>query len=426
MLLIKPSMQVSTMYVANHLSKGNIHGVAKLLHTVWAATAIICLSLAVIGNIVALLFKASDLEWVLKYPDIPRLISSVAIFACFRLFSEVQIGGLHGYQRYDRAAQVNFSIRIANLISALIMMYNSVDLATQFYVWTSFQAIGIFVFFRVYRSLGIRPKFKIDANEFQNIQGYAKHSLLQNFISIAYFQIDRFIVAYKFGAISAGYYSIVSTIFNQMHRAFEAAINWFFPKMAGYKDDPEMIQSFFYAIRGFSLIMGVSILLLFYYTQTSFMVMWLGESTYASLSPLIPFFILLECTYLFSICGNLFMLGRNEMRLNTTLEWTYKSFVIVAMFIGAILGNAAHHVVMAMGVAMIIGMVIYNFAFFRKRNWSSAYKETIVFTLFSLTFCFSLITENSWLHYISLVSSLAILYLHYIRGRVNFKTLLDG
>ncbi|MCI5055138.1 MAG: oligosaccharide flippase family protein [Flavobacteriales bacterium] len=424
MLLIKPSQQVSTMYVANYLDKG-IGEVRQLLHTIWGATIVICTCLTAASGALSLTINKLNLE-LFSYDRLPELIVSVSVFAFFRLFSEVLIGGLHGFQRHDRAAQVNFCIRIANLSACLIMMHKGIPIYMQFYVWSIIQAIGLIFFFRFFKKEGVGFGIRMKKSNLLAVHNYAKHSLLQNLISIAYFQVDRFIVAYNFGAASAGYYSIVSTIFNQMHRAFEAAISWFFPKMAGYKNDPEKIKKFFLSIRAFSIVFGTLALFAFFYLESTLMIKWLGQKTYDALSPLLPYFILLEFSYLFSISGNLFMLGRNEMRLNTKLEWTYKSLVIGAMFIGAYFGNAPEHVVLSMAIVMAIGMIIYSYVFYRRRDWGSPIFEAGAFLLFIGAIAICITAENIVLHITTLMVSLCLVYFKYFKNHFNKRLLIDG
>jgi O-antigen/teichoic acid export membrane protein len=366
-----------------------------------------------------------------------------------------------GFKFYDRAldlvllvATLLISVKFYELLyQSIFKGFERFDLSGRYNILNKFLVLGLQLFL-VIRGSGLLSMFVgslIINLVVITVQGFVVHRLVPDFrfrwrrypveskelfafgfwtwiqtiISVAAYQVDRFVVAFALGPVVAGYYILASTIANHMHMAFGAIGSWLFPKVARQKEVAQDTRIYFHSLRG--VITGVSLLMILALSllYKPFFTLWLGPEKFAKIDSFFALFLMYESFLILSIVPLFYLNGIKMLRLITFLELMYKSGILIGMFVAFAMVPTGESLLLGQVIALVVLMPVEYFVVNKRILHDTAWGETVIAIIPSLcivcTIYFNQLPLTIGLSMIAIVTFIS----YYLKpSRFNLKLLL--
>jgi O-antigen/teichoic acid export membrane protein len=249
---------------------------------------------------------------------------------------------------------------------------------------------------------------------------------MQTIISVAAYQVDRFVVAFALGPVVAGYYILASTIANHMHMAFGAMASWLFPKVSRQKEiSPQDTLTYFHTLRGFTIGVSLLAIVFMFLIYTPFFTLWIGAEKFAKLGPFFALFLMYEAMLILSIIPQFYLNGIRMLKFITLLEFMYKAGILVGMFVAFYFVPTGESLILGQVIALVVLMPVEYFLVNKKILHDHPFGETCIAMIPSLS-----ITLMIWLNLVPVTIGLVLLaasvyIVYYLKpSRFNLKLLL--
>lgn len=270
-------------------------------------------------------------------------------------------------ERYEIAAAGSMATRVLSLLGAIYAAFAGWSLENIFFIQMAIHLLVTLLFFLIARRWipGNLPMWQIWAL-FRQTWGIAKWMWGQSFLGMAFLVTDRMLVAFFAGPVAVGYYTLIATMFNHIHMAYEASASWVFPKISKWKEGKLPVQHLYDSMNFLMLLLGIVSLLLLAFVEKWLFGWWLGEEKYAQMAAFIPYFIVVECFYLQTVVNKFYLNAAGDMRFNTWLELGYKSSIVLSMTLTYLITKNIYDMLTALSISAAISLSVYLLVIHRR------------------------------------------------------------
>ncbi|MCX6304216.1 MAG: oligosaccharide flippase family protein [Bacteroidetes bacterium] len=423
-----------TAHVAEALGKNDrvklfayVNSSTRILATFALATV----SLAMLAFLVLValpatgLFKVGD---IFSYPGLDMVLVVATLLISVKFHELLYQSVFKGFERFDLSGKYNILNKFLVLGLQLVLVLKGQGLLVIFLgslgINSAIVAIQGFVMHRILP--GYRFRLHKNPAESKDLFIFGFWTWIQTIISVAAYQVDRFIVAIALGPIVAGYYILASTIANHMHMAFGAMASWLFPKVARQKENSPGTLIYFHTLRGFTVGVSLLAILVVSLVYKPFFTLWLGADKFAKIGPFFALFLMYETMLILSIVPQFYLNGIKMLRFITFLELMYKAGILAGMFIAFSLVPTGESLLLGQIIALVILMPVEYFLVNDKILHDHPFGETVITMVPSLCVVCSI-----YFHLVPLTAGLTIIALvtfvqYYLApARFNLKLLVS-
>lgn len=415
-----------TAHVAEALGQNNQ---SKLAAYINASTRI--LGIITISTLIpALVFLVL---WIV-FPTLTifnRSLDLVLVVATFlisvKFFELLYQSVFKGFERFDLSGKYNILNKFLVLALQLFLAVKGVGLLWMFL--GSLVINGVVVAIQgwvMHRQIpAYRFTMKRNPDESKDLFAFGFWTWIQTIVSVAAYQVDRFIVAFALGPVVAGYYILASTIANHMHMAFGAIGSWLFPKVARQKEVSSDTRLYFHTLRG--VITGISLfsILVASLVYRPFFTLWLGAEKFAKIDTFFALFLMYEALLILSIVPQFYLNGIKMLRMITFLELMYKLGILIGMVVAFSLVPTGESLLLGQIIALLLLMPVEYFVVNRKILHDRWFGETIIAVLPSFCIVILIYVHNLPLTLVLSVVAGAIFISYYLKSnRFQLKLLV--
>jgi O-antigen/teichoic acid export membrane protein len=378
-----------TAHVAEALGKKDerklfayVNASTRILATIAVVTAL----LAVMAWFVWHAMELSGIRLNLFSGQLDLVLLAATLLISVKFYELLYQSVFKGFERFDLAGKYNIMNKFLVLGLQLILVLKGRGLPDIFLgnlvINIAMVAVQGVVIHRILP--GYRFMKQRNPPESKELFLFGFWTWMQTIVSVAAYQVDRFVIAYALGPVTAGYYILASTIANHMHMAFGAMASWLFPKVSRQKEMLPETLTYFHTLRGFTT--GVALFSIFVASllYKPFFTLWLGPEKFAKMGTFFALFLMYEAFLILSIVPQFYLNGIKMLRFITVLEFIYKSGILVGMFIAFSLIPTGESLLLGQIVALIILMPVEYFLVNRRILHDHAFGETFITMLPSL------------------------------------------
>jgi O-antigen/teichoic acid export membrane protein len=357
-----------TAHVAEALGKDDrgklfayINAATRILGIITASTALPALFAMVALLALPPLFALPS--FYLFNPRLDLVLVVATLLISVKFYELLYQSVFKGFERFDLSGKYNILNKFLVLGVQLILVLKGDGLLSMFLgnLIINFAVVAIqgFVMHRILP--GYRFRMHKNPAESKDLFVFGFWTWLQTIISVAAYQIDRFVVAIALGPIVAGYYILASTIANHMHMAFGAMGSWLFPKVSRQKEISPDTRLYFHSLRGVTT--GISLLLILGMSliYKPFFTLWIGPEKFAKMGSFFALFLVYEAYLVLSIVPQFYLNGIRMLRFITMLELMYKSGILIGMFVAFALVPTGESLLLGQVIALMILMPLEYF-----------------------------------------------------------------
>jgi O-antigen/teichoic acid export membrane protein len=418
-----------TAHVAEALGKNDQN---KLFAYINASTRILGIIALITATLALLAYPALSALSALPALSEFNAIMPVLVIATLLIsvkFSELLYQSVFkGFERFDLAGRYNILNKFLVLAVQMGLVLMGKGLLWMFTANLVINmAVVILQGIVMHRMMPVyRFRFPRNRLESKELFIFGFWTWIQTIISVAAYQVDRFVVAFALGPVVAGYYILASTIANHMHMAFGAMASWLFPKVSRQKEiSPQDTLTYFHTLRGFTIGVSLLAIIFMYLIYTPFFTLWIGAEKFTKLGPFFALFLMYEAMLILSIIPQFYLNGIKMLRFITLLEFIYKAGILVGMFVAFYLVPTGESLILGQVIALVLLMPVEYFLVNRQILHDNPFGETFIAMIPSLS-----ITGMIWFNLvpvsIGLVLLAASVYIAYYlkSSRFNLKLLL--
>lgn len=357
------------------------------------------------------------------------LMLMASFLVSLKFIEQIFQHALKGFENFKVAARLNLAVRFSILLANILLVLSGYGLYAM--IGSHIIISLIFLFIHLLAAKKIIPQYHFyirfeKANILDELR-YGIHTWLQSVAVIITYQMDRFIITSFFGLAALSYYTIVATMFNHIHMAFNALVPWLLPKVARLREKGAEVAGLFLSARSFVLIVGIGALLLFYSLSNPIFKLWLGESIYLELAGYVRLFVVFELFFLFTSAPYFFMNANGNERLMTRITWINAIITLSCMLLGIYLFHQVEGLIYGLITGTIIGTILENTLINQHVLHQNPMKESFLIILPSSCAALIVLSSSPIVISLSFITLLISAYLLFVRsGEFNLKTLLFG
>jgi O-antigen/teichoic acid export membrane protein len=305
-----------------------------------------------------LAFGLSNIPIGLFNPRLDQVLVVATLLISVKFYELLYQSVFKGFERFDLSGKYNILNKFLVLGLQLVLVLRGNGLLALFLgnLFINFTVVVIqgFVMHRILP--GYRFRMHKNPEESKDLFAFGFWTWIQTIISVAAYQVDRFIVAIALGPIVAGYYILASTIANHMHMAFGAMGSWLFPKVARQKEISPDTRIYFHSLRGVTTGISLLIILAMSMIYRPFFTLWIGPEKFAKMGAFFGLFLMYESFLVLSIVPQFYLNGIRMLRFITMLELMYKSGILAGMFIAFAIVPTGESLLLGQVIALMILM----------------------------------------------------------------------
>jgi O-antigen/teichoic acid export membrane protein len=376
--------------------------------------------MASISLLVALLLLVLYLTGFTFFRDEVWLSLIVASLIIHLRFPEILFQSIFkGFERYDLAAIYNMTNKILALAIQLYLVTAGYSLVGIFS--GSLAVMVLIIGWQGSYLRGLMPDFKIKLftrnKERKELYQFGFWSWLQTAISIASFQMDRFIVAGFLGTATVAYYVLASTIANHLNMAFDAIVAWMLPKVSRLRESLVNTKGYFHTIRAFSVGTSLLVIAALYYISGPLFTLWLGPDKYMKMIGFFRLFMIFEAFLILAIVPKFYLNAIRELAFNTILEFVTKSAVIIGMISSFLFFRSAESLIWGQVLALALSMPVIYYLINKRLLHEKPFRESILTQLPSLMVMGVLLTNLNYLSAILMTLAALFFWAVYIKDK---------
>ena len=348
---------------------------------------------------------------------------AVATFLIALKFPELLYQNIFkGFENYNMAAIFNMVNRLTALMVHILLVYRGFSILGVFAGSLAVNFIMVITLaYVIYRRL---PGYKLRVlkvlKERKELYYFGFWTWLQTIIAVVSFQIDRFLIAYFLGTATVTYFVLATTITNHLHRAFEAVVSWFLPKISRIKAAEQDTQEHFYTIRAFSVGFSLFIIIGIYLISEPLFTLWLGQEKYSKMIDFFKLFLIFESFLLMSIVPKLYLNAIRSLRFITSLEFMYKLGIIAGMIVLFAIYKTAESLIWGQTIALVLFMPLEYYLVNKRILKQNTIKESFLTFLPTMMIMGAILSSRWQLTAVFIALSLLSYWFTYIRDK-NFK-----
>ncbi|MBS3770357.1 MAG: oligosaccharide flippase family protein [Bacteroidales bacterium] len=354
---------------------------------------------------------------------------SVATFLIALKFPELLFQNIFkGFEKYNMAAIFNILNRLTALMVHFVLVYRGYSILGIFVGSVVVNCIMVIILaYVIYKRL---PGYKLRVlkifKERRELYHFGFWSWLQNIIAVVSFQMDRFLIAYFLGTATVTYFVLATTITNHLHRAFEAVVSWFLPKVSRIKASDQDTQKHFHTIRAFSVGFSLLIIIVVYLISEPLFTLWLGQEKYSKMIGFFKLFLIFEAFLLMSIVPKLYLNAIRSLRFITSLEFMYKLGIIAGMVILFVFYKTAESLIWGQTIALVLFMPLEYYLVNKRILKQSTFKESFLTFLPTVMITGAILSSRWQITALFIVLGLLLYWFTYIKDKnFNFKLLAE-
>ncbi|MDX5321748.1 MAG: oligosaccharide flippase family protein [Bacteroidota bacterium] len=346
-----------------------------------------------------------------------------------KFFEQILQAALKGKEDFKLSSRISLAARFSILASNLAWVITGFGLTEMILAQMAIGILYLFIYLHfVKRSFfGYRLKFELNKANIREELTYGIHTWMQSIAVIVTYQMDRFIVTSFFGLAVLSYYSIAATMFNHIHMSFNALAPWMLPKVAHMREKGKEVIALFLSARSFTLLVAISLLLLFYGLSQPLFHLWLGAELYLKIEGFIELFILFELFFIFTSPRYYFLNANGQERLLTKLTFALSGVTLLGMFSGLFLFDSPEGMLYGLIAGTFVGILLENYVINKQVLRLNTWKESFLLLVPSILAGIIVISTNPMVMLNCSLALVTLCYLLFVRsGEFNLKLLLFG
>ncbi|TNE81188.1 MAG: lipopolysaccharide biosynthesis protein [Bacteroidetes bacterium] len=417
--------------VARYLGKNDRPGMWQSINTNLSLGLVLLLICMAVGGILILgVRQVGIFNLDPKLHDrMSLLLFITSILVALKFIEQIAHGALKGLENFQVPARINLVVRFSILLANIQLVSMGYDLEYLFgsNLLITFSSFFIYYIFIKKHLPGYTLQLIWEKSSIVEELKYGLHNWVQSVSVILTYQFDRFIVTSVFGLATLSYYSIVATMFNHIHMAYNSLVPWLLPKVARLREEGAELNRLFLTARSFTILAGISSLLVFQFISPALLTLWLGVDLYLKIENLVNLYCVFELFFIFTSARYFFLNGSGYERLLTRLTLQLSAITILAMLVGLWHFQTVEGLVYGLVFGTALGIWLENFIINKKVLKQSTWKEGFLLILPSILATLIIYSSGIWIT-LALAGLLIVSgYLLFIRtGDFNLKVLLFG
>lgn len=416
-------------YTAKYISSNNKDKLYRIFNTIINFMFVYIPLMFAIGYLFS--FIIAEKSWFnipQEYKNLSiKSVKITALIAGSKIVQNVFMSILNGKEIYLPNTLVNTFSRVLTIIIAVVLIINNQTIYEILLASLFINLIAILVLFWQikYHFKGYIYKFYFNIKEFTEIIQYGYWVWLQSIFSIVAFQLDKFFVTAISGPTLLVYYSLSSTIVNQMHMVFGALSAWLLPRISRLieqnKDYKKLYLSVRYSVYTFA---SISILVV-YLLSSTVLELWLGVENAKIMLPIFLLFLIYESLYSHTILPVFLMQGIKKIRLATFYTLVYKISIILSMIFAFITTKDVDLLLTFMILPLFIVLPILHFIINKKTlEKNNVFEALLIFMPSFILVSIVLLKSNMYTLFLLPIFLITIYNLYY--KKIDFKLLKNS
>lgn len=316
-----------------------------------------------------------------------------------------------GFERFDVYFYINNGIKFLILFINMVQAYYSQPLTMMLSINIIVTLLMIPLQIVILRKMlpGYLPFFSFKIKE---LFSFGFFVWVQTVIVIIVFQVDRYIVVLFAGPTELGYYSVVSTLFINIHGCITATVSWLIPRIGSGDADEFDDNRIYRHLAAFVLLIGLTSLLLFFVCYKPLIELWAGPAVFLRLKEYLLLFLAFELFYMLLIAPSMYITYSGHLKTGVLITYLTSIMNIAGIIIGFLLTRTITGIIEGLLFSTIAAMCIVYTIVHKKLFRKSLPAETAVFLIFPALFCIMIYIQRPEVSAV-IVLFLALLYVLY-------------
>ena len=351
------------------------------------------------------------------------------ILGSIKLFENLVLSILKGYERFDYFAILSVSSRVILIITQIItaIYYASLDKIFLYSCYSSSIFLLLeFVFIKVIIKEIYFSHYLINKKTIKEIYSFGLWSWFYSILSIISIQFDKLIIIKLTNPTILGYYGIAFFIYNNLHSFLSSSVNWLFPKISKLIELKTNVEVIYHKCQLILTLVGISGILLFYVFNESILTYWIDSETYLNTYNYIKLFLIINILNIITIAPYYFLNAGGYVKINTMLKLLGVLLTLFSMILFYYLFDVIG-IILARAISpLIIGSISRNYVSSRLFHQYNIYSGFIMLIPILLIISIITIYELNVMNSSLLIVNIALIIISYyyvyykkIKGIVN-------
>lgn len=413
-------------YTAKYTTSKQYEKLSNIFNSIFNLFIFLIPILFLFGYLISLIFANTDFFNIpIEYKSLAvKSVLITSLIACFKIFQTTLMSILNGKEIYNVNTIVNTLSRIVVILLAVVLVIFKQGIFEILVVSLIVNILATIVYFMSIQIHFDHYTFKlfISKESLTEVFSYGFWVWLQSIFSTISFQLDKFFVTAISGPSLLVYYSLSSTLVNQMHMVFGALSSWLFPRISSLIEKSKNFVSIYTSVR--SLVMTfayISILVLIFIKQP-LLILWLGEENTLIMLPLFNLFLIYEIIYVQTIIPVFLMQGMKKIKLATAYIFVYKGLIILGMTYAYFKTKDVESLISFMTIPLFLVLPVLHYIIDRRTIKQNVFYESGL--IFLPTFLLSTLVIVSIMKFQLIIVVLLLITIYFVYyKKIDFEKL---